>query len=93
MDSMISVQRRMSINMADNHQQYDSDVRRTGSSSIVVRRGVASVLAMMFLMLFSSLAAVMAILAQGNVQTALVPSNLQGIEPRPRAGWPSPPGV
>ena len=70
MDSMISVQRRMSINMADNHQQYDSDVRRTGSSSIVVRRGVASVLAMMFLMLFSSLAAVMAILAQGNVQTA-----------------------
>ena len=34
------------------------------------RRGVSAVLAMMFLVLFSSLAAVMAILAQGNVRTA-----------------------
>ena len=41
-----------------------------GASRIPARRGVASVLAMMFLMIFSSLAAVMAILAQGNVQTA-----------------------
>ncbi|MCH2152312.1 MAG: hypothetical protein MK089_03130 [Phycisphaerales bacterium] len=34
------------------------------------RRGIAAVLAMMFLVLFASLAAVMAIVAQGNVRTA-----------------------
>ena len=34
------------------------------------RRGVAAVLSMMFLVLFSSLAAVMAVVAQGNVRTA-----------------------
>src|SRR5688572_18847434 len=34
------------------------------------RRGVASVLAMMFLVLFSSLAAAMAVVAQGNLRTA-----------------------
>jgi len=34
------------------------------------RRGVASVLAMMFLVIFGSLAAVMAVVAQGNVRTA-----------------------
>lgn len=35
-----------------------------------VRRGVASVLAMMFLVIFASLAAVMAVVAQGNMRTA-----------------------
>jgi len=39
------------------------------------RRGVSSVLAMMFLVVFSSLAAVMAVVAQGNLRTAH--SNLQ----------------
>ena len=34
------------------------------------RRGVAAILAMMFLVLFASLAAVMAVVAQGNVRTA-----------------------
>lgn len=34
------------------------------------RRGVSSVLAMMFLVLFSSLAATMAVVAQGNLRTA-----------------------
>ncbi len=42
-------------------------LRRTGGRS---RRGVASVLAMMFLVIFGSLAAVMAVVAQGNVRTA-----------------------
>lgn len=41
--------------------------RRAGGRS---RRGVASVLAMMFLVIFGSLAAVMAVVAQGNVRTA-----------------------
>ena len=34
------------------------------------RRGVSSVLAMMFLVIFSSLAAAMAVVAQGNLRTA-----------------------
>ena len=34
------------------------------------RRGVASVLAMMFLVIFGSLAAAMAVVAQGNLRTA-----------------------
>ena len=34
------------------------------------RRGVSSVLAMMFMVIFSSLAAVMAVVAQGNLRTA-----------------------
>jgi hypothetical protein len=37
---------------------------------IVRRRGVASVLAMMFLVIFGSLAAAMAVVAQGNMRTA-----------------------
>ena len=44
-------------------QLYD----RTGPVS---RRGVSSVLAMMFLVIFSSLAAAMAVVAQGNLRTA-----------------------
>jgi outer membrane protein assembly factor BamB len=36
----------------------------------IARRGVASVLAMMFIVMFGSLAAVMAVVAQGNVRTA-----------------------
>ncbi len=44
---------------------------RTGSQrAIVRRRGVASVLAMMFMVLFGSLAAAMAVVAQGNLRTA-----------------------
>ncbi|MFM7259608.1 MAG: hypothetical protein ACKO3W_03295, partial [bacterium] len=37
---------------------------------VVARRGVASVLAMMFLVIFGSLAAAMAVVAQGNLRTA-----------------------
>lgn len=44
-----------------------SRFRRTRSSR---RRGVASVLAMMFLVIFGSLAAAMAVVAQGNLRTA-----------------------
>ncbi len=44
-------------------QMYD----RTSQAN---RRGVASVLAMMFLVIFSSLAAAMAVVAQGNLRTA-----------------------
>ena len=44
-------------------QKYD----RTNRAN---RRGVASVLAMMFLVIFSSLAAAMAVVAQGNLRTA-----------------------
>ena len=39
-------------------------------AQVVRRRGVASVLAMMFLVLFSSLAVTMAVVAQGNLRTA-----------------------
>ena len=45
----------------------DLNVRPTPAGR---RRGVAAVLAMMFLVLFASLAAVMAVVAQGNVRTA-----------------------
>ena len=56
------------IHMSLNQEQHARIHRSRSNDSS--RRGVASVLAMMFLMIFSSLAAVMAILAQGNVQTA-----------------------
>ena len=41
-------------------------------TSVIVanRRGVASILAMMFLVIFGSLAAAMAVVAQGNLRTA-----------------------
>ncbi|MCH2161448.1 MAG: hypothetical protein MK085_06195, partial [Phycisphaerales bacterium] len=39
-------------------------------SKILQRHGVASVLAMMFLVIFSSLAAAMAVVASGNLRTA-----------------------
>ncbi|MBG83854.1 MAG: hypothetical protein CMJ40_04820 [Phycisphaerae bacterium] len=65
---MMNVMVSESIPMSDDSQRHlrPNAVNRSNGG----RRGVASVLAMMFLMLFSSLAAVMAILAQGNVQTA-----------------------
>ena len=43
---------------------------KQSNSYSIKRRGVASVLAMMFLVIFSSLAAVMAVVSQGNLRTA-----------------------
>ncbi|MDG1899377.1 MAG: hypothetical protein P8I74_05885, partial [Phycisphaerales bacterium] len=45
-------------------------LRTTSSRTIPQRRGVASVLAMMFLVIFGSLAAAMAVVATGNLRTA-----------------------
>ena len=44
--------------------------RPHGRAAAVRRRGISSVLAMMFLVLFSSLTAAMAVVAQGNLRTA-----------------------
>lgn len=47
-----------------------TDSRKRNRPTPTKRRGVASVLAMMFLVIFGSLAAAMAIVAQGNLRTA-----------------------
>jgi hypothetical protein len=44
--------------------------RHTRRTSRLTRRGVASILAMMFMVIFSALAAAMAVVAQGNLRTA-----------------------
>lgn len=52
---------------------FSNEVKRVGRGrrqAARARRGVASVLAMMFLVVFSSLAAAMAVVAQGNLRTA-----------------------
>ena len=52
-----------------NARQSNRAARRTKAKGLS-RRGVASVLAMMFLIIFGSLVAAMAIASQGNVRTA-----------------------
>lgn len=49
---------------------FRTDRRHRTTTRTTARRGVASVLAMMFLVIFASLCAVMAVVAQGNLRTA-----------------------
>ena len=51
-------------------QQTSSPRARRNNHRIIVRRGVSSVLAMMFMVMFGSLAAAMAVVAQTNMKTA-----------------------
>ena len=52
------------------HRSSATDANRRRPPAAVKRRGVSSVLAMMFLVIFGSLAAAMAVVAQGNLRTA-----------------------
>lgn len=52
------------------HRQSGKTAKRRVRSALTDRKGVASVLAMMFLVIFGSLAATMGIVAQGNLRTA-----------------------
>jgi hypothetical protein len=57
-------------NRNDNRREPVSLPARHTGRRVVARRGVSSVLAMMFVVVFGSLTAVMAIVAQGNLRTA-----------------------
>jgi len=58
------------MNRHDTTVVIDPQGRCSPSCLVRRRRGVSSVLAMMFMVIFSSLAAVMAVVAQGNLRTA-----------------------